>query len=58
MGRQSRHRVDGKGKPRREIISVASNEPHARTIPPRQDAEAVMLDFMNPIETGRRDLRG
>jgi hypothetical protein len=29
----------------------------ARAIPPRQDAEAIMLDFMQPAGTRRRNLR-
>ena len=58
MSGQSRYRVHGKGKPGREIIPVASNEPHTRTISPRHDAEAIMLDFVNPTGAGRRRLRG
>ena len=47
-----------KGKAVREVVSVAGDEPHARTIPPRQNAEAVMFDFVNPIRTRRRCLGG
>jgi hypothetical protein len=28
MSRQSRHRVNGKGKPRRKIVAVAGNQPN------------------------------
>jgi len=45
------------GKPRREIVAIASKEPHAGTIAPRQSAEAIMLDFVQPAGTGRRGLR-
>ena len=57
MGGQSRHRMDGKGKPRREIVAAASNQPYAGSIPPRQDAKAIMLDFVNPAGAGWRGLR-
>jgi hypothetical protein len=42
-----------KGKAMREVVSVARNQPHARTIAPRQNAEAVMLDFVQPTWPGR-----
>ena len=43
---------------RREIVSGACNEPHSRTVAPRQDAEAIVLDFVNPTGAGRRGLGG
>jgi hypothetical protein len=58
MGRQSRHCVDGRGKPRREIVAVASNQPHAGTVAPCQNAEAVTLDFVNPTGSRRRSFAG
>ena len=33
------------------------SEPHTGTIPPRHNAETVMLDFVKPTGTGRRSLR-
>ena len=38
-------------EPRREIVSGACNQPHAGSVTPRQNAEAVMLDFMNSSPT-------
>jgi hypothetical protein len=40
-----------------EVIAVAREQPHAVFVPPRQDAEAVMLNFVNPIWPRRRLLR-
>ena len=34
------------------------NKPHAVSVAPRHDAEAVMLDLVNPIPAGRRLIRG
>src|ERR1700720_2420991 len=36
------------GKSMREVVSVARNQLHPGRTPPRQDAKAVMLDFVNP----------
>jgi hypothetical protein len=36
---------------------VPRNQPHAGTVPPRQNAETVMPDFVQPAGTGRRRLR-
>jgi hypothetical protein len=44
--RELAHRHCDEGKARREVVTGACNQPHARTIPPRQDAEAIMLDFV------------
>ena len=55
--RQLSHGHRYKGKARRKIVSGAGNQPHARTIAAGQDAEAVMLDFVNPAGAGRRRLR-
>ena len=38
----------------RELVSSPRNEPHARTVPQRQKAEAIMLDFVQPTGAGRR----
>src|SRR5437764_7094361 len=46
-----------KGKAVREVVSVACNQSDAGTIAAGQDAEAVMLDFVNPVRAGRRHLR-
>ncbi len=48
MGGQSRHCIDGKRKPRREVVAVASNQPHTGTVALRQNAKTVMFDFMEP----------
>jgi hypothetical protein len=32
----------------REIVAMPRNDPHARTIAPGQNAEAIMLYFVNP----------
>ena len=37
-----------------DIVAVSSEEPHAGSVALRHDAEAVMLDLVNPIPTGRR----
>ena len=34
------------------------NKPHAVSVAPRHDAEAVMLDLVNPIPAGRRLIGG
>jgi hypothetical protein len=52
-----RQRHDGRHDEREsrgEIVAVAGVEPHAAGVAPRQDAEAVMLDFVEPVGTGRR----
>jgi hypothetical protein len=36
---------------------MARYEPHAGTVAPRQNAETVMFDFVQPAGTGRWDLR-
>jgi len=35
-------------------VAVSSEEPHTGSVAPRHDAEAVMLDLVNPIPPGRR----
>jgi hypothetical protein len=32
-----------------EIVAVAGVEPHALGVAPRQDAEAVVFDFLQPV---------
>jgi hypothetical protein len=39
-----------------KLVSGACNQLHARTIAPRQNAEAVVLDFVQPAWPGRRCL--
>jgi hypothetical protein len=41
-----------------ELVSGARNQPHTGTVPPRQNAEAVMLDFVQPSRAGRWPLGG
>jgi hypothetical protein len=44
------------GEARREIVSGARNQPHARTVPARENAKAIVLDFVNPARARRRRL--
>jgi hypothetical protein len=37
-----------------EIVAIARVEPHALGVAPSQDAEAIVLDFMNPVWARRR----
>jgi hypothetical protein len=39
---------------RRKIVAVAGNEAHACSVAPRYDAEAVVLDLMNPSRSSGR----
>jgi len=48
---------DHLGKTISEVGAVAGVEPHARCVAARQDAEAVVLDLVNPAGTGRRLFR-
>ena len=41
-----------------EIIAVAGDEPDTSAIAARHDAEAVVLDFVNPIRTAGGRLAG
>src|SRR5437588_7886098 len=56
--RELANRHCDKGEASRKIVSGAGNQPHARTIPPRQNAEAVMFYFVQPTGAGRRSLGG
>src|SRR5262249_25966305 len=40
-----------------KIVPGACKQSNACTIPPRQNADAVVFEFMNPTGTGRRGLR-
>jgi DNA-binding response OmpR family regulator len=44
----------GERETRRKIVAVAGDEAHAGGVASRYDAEAVVLDLMNPIRPGRR----
>ena len=46
--RQARDRVGDLREARREIVTIAGEQPHAFGVPPRNDAEAVVLDLVNP----------
>ena len=46
--RQARDRVGDLREARREIVTIASEQPHTFGVPPRNDAEAVVLDLVNP----------
>jgi hypothetical protein len=37
-----------------EILAVAGEEPRARGVAPRQDAEAIVLDLVQPVRVGWR----
>src|SRR6516162_7762621 len=39
-----------------EAIAVAGNQPHPGLVPAGQNAEAIMLDFVQPARAGRRRL--
>jgi hypothetical protein len=39
-----------------EIVAVAGDQSHARGVAPCQDAEAVVLDLVEPVRAGRRRL--
>ena len=57
--RWAREVVDSpSGKPSREIMPVASEQPHAGAIAACHDAEAVMLNFMQPAPPRWRALGG
>jgi hypothetical protein len=51
--RDSRH---DEGEAFGEIVAIAGVEPHARGVPPCQDAEAVVLDLVQPVRAARRGL--
>ena len=52
--RWAREVVDSpSGKPSREIVTVAGEQPHAGTIAPGHDTKAIVLDFVQPIRPGR-----
>jgi hypothetical protein len=42
------------GKALGKIATVAREEPHARGVPQRHDAEAVVLNLIEPVQAGRR----
>ena len=52
--RQDVHRRSHIGEARGEVIAVAGDETNTTGISPCHDAEAVVLDLMNPAGTGRR----
>jgi len=52
--RQCRDRRGGHREAPSKIVAVSSEEPHVVSDAPRHDAEAVMLDLVNPIPAGRR----
>jgi len=55
--RELAHRHCDKGEPMRELVSVPGYQPHARTVPPRENTKAVMFDLVNPAGAGRRGFR-
>ena len=46
--RQARDRIDDLRKARREIVAVASEEPHGIRLSPRNDTKTVVLYLVNP----------
>jgi hypothetical protein len=45
------------GKTVAEVVPVSGDQPNGRALAVRQDAEAIVLDFMNPAGTARGHLR-
>jgi hypothetical protein len=54
LHRQGGHRGSDLRETGRKIVAVTSEQPYAVPLAPGQDAEAVVLDFVNPAEAGRR----
>jgi hypothetical protein len=52
--RQRRDRCGGQWEASSEIVAVSSEEPHTGSIAPCHDAEAVVLDLMQPVPADRR----
>ena len=52
--RQGRDCLIGQRKTAAQIVPVAGNQPHAAGIAPSNDAETVMLDFMQPAQSRGR----
>ncbi len=50
-GRESR---SGQWKPRGEVVAITRDQAHAIGIAVTDDAEAIVLDFVQPTVTGRR----
>ena len=40
-----------------KVIAVAGEQSDTGTVPPGQDPKAIVLDFVNPAQARRRDLR-
>ena len=57
LHRQAFDGFDDAGKTISEVVAVAGIEPHVVAVTARQDAEAVVLDLVDPIGTGRRLFR-
>jgi hypothetical protein len=57
LHRQQGHRGDDLRKTAREVVTPAREQPHAAVNAPRQDAEAVVLDLVNPAAPRGRLLR-
>jgi hypothetical protein len=55
---QTRESGGNERKTRREIFAMARYEPNARRIVSRQNAETILLYFMQPARAGRRRLGG
>jgi hypothetical protein len=54
--RQHRNRCHDLRKSLAEVVAVAGVEPHALGVAPRHDAEAVVLDLVQPVGAARRGL--
>jgi hypothetical protein len=52
--RQGVHRRCHIGEACGEVVAIAGDEPDTAGISPRDDAEAVVLDLMNPARSGWR----
>jgi len=55
--RQGSNRRGGQREAASKIVALPGEKPHTVAVAPRHDAEAVMLDFVKPIRSGRRLVR-
>jgi hypothetical protein len=58
LDRQACDGIDDAREAVGEVVAIAREQTHALAIAPRQDAEAVVLDLMNPPGAGGRLLGG
>jgi hypothetical protein len=51
---QARQRLDDQREAMGEVVARTTKEPHSLAVLPGNDAEAVMLDFVQPLAAGRQ----